>query len=162
VPPLLRLVLDTNILLRGLINARSASGRIVDACDRRRVLMLLSRPLLAEYRGVLTDPGIVERYPELTTPKVEIVLRRLQYVGEVLRAVKARFDDPRDPKDSKVIELAIAGDATHIVSADNDLLSLPAGRGDAARRFRQRLPGTEVLGADDFLDRYGQALEANP
>ena len=160
-PPHLRLVLDTNILLRGLINAGSASGRVLDACDRRRVLMLLSRPLLAEYRAVLRYPAIVERYPELTTPKVEIVLRRLQYIGEVLRAVKVRFDYPRDPKDSKVIELAIAGRATHIVSADNDLLSLPQGRGDAARRFRQRLPATEVLGPDDFLDRYGRAFETD-
>jgi len=161
VPPHLRLVVDTNILLRGLLNSRSASGRIVDACDRRRVLMLLSKPLLAEYRAVLTYPAIVERYTELTSEKVEIALRRLQYVGEVLRAVKARFDYPRDPKDSKVIELAIAGRATHIVSADEDLLSLPGARGDAARRFRQRLPGTEVLRPDDFLNRYGQELETD-
>jgi len=30
----------------------------------------------------------------------------------------------RDPKDNKFLELAIAGNATHIVSGDNDLLEL--------------------------------------
>jgi putative PIN family toxin of toxin-antitoxin system len=127
----------------------------VDACDRRLVVILLSRAVLAEYRAVLTDPAIIERYPELTSPKIEIVLRRIQYVGDVLRAVKVRFDYPRDPKDSKLIELAIAGHATHMVSSDNDLLSLPTGRSEAARRFRQRLPDVKVLRPGDFLRRYG-------
>ena len=66
-----RVVLDTNILLRGMLNIRSAAGRVVRACEERAVVLLLSKPVLAEYRTVLTDRSIVERYPELTFDKVE-------------------------------------------------------------------------------------------
>jgi len=146
-----RVVLDTNILLRGLLNMRSASGRVVEACDSRAVVLLLSKPVVSEYRAVLTDPALVERHPELALEKVETALARLRYVGESLRSVNARFDYPRDPKDSKFIELAIAGGATHIVSGDNDLLCLASGHTDAAMRFRQRARHTRVVDAPTFL-----------
>jgi len=158
VPLRLRLVLDTNVLLRGLLNPRSAAGRVVDACDRRAVLLVLSAPVLAEYWAVLSDPSIVERYAELTHEKVELALRRLRYVGDVFRIVRTRFEYPRDPKDAKFVELAITGRATHIVSGDGDLLSLPAGKDDASKRFRQRLPRVEVLTPSEFLERYADRL----
>lgn len=53
-----RVVLDTNILLRGLLNMRSASGRVVEACDSRVVVLLLSKPVISEYRAVLTAPQL--------------------------------------------------------------------------------------------------------
>jgi uncharacterized protein len=146
-----RVVLDTNILLRGLINMRSSAGRVVDACDRRAVLLLLSRPVLSEYRAILTDPRICARYPELTTDKVNVALRRLRYVADTFRRVESRFAYARDPKDEPFIELAIAGKATHIVTADADLLSLKSGHGEAAKRFRQQGPAIEIVDADTFI-----------
>lgn len=153
-----RLVVDTNVLLRGLINIRSTSGRVLNACDARSVVIVLSNAALSEYRAVLTDPVVVGPYPELTRRKVELVLRRLRYVGDVIRSVGVRFEFPRDPKDAKWIELAIAGRATHIISVDNDLLSLSTGRGDASKRFRQRLPGVDVIEPGEFLRRHAQEL----
>jgi len=144
--------MDTNIHLRGLLNARSACGAVVDICDRRAVVLLLSKPVLSEYRDVLKDPGIVERYPDLTAENVDLALRRLRYVGETLRTRQTFFDFPRDPRDSKFIELAIAGRASHIVSGDKDMLSLNSGYGDAAKRFRQRAPSTRVVDAGNFLN----------
>lgn len=158
VPSQLRLVLDTNVLLRGLLNSRSAAGQVVDACDRRAVLLVLSAPVLSEYWLVLSDASIVERYPELTYEKVELALRRLRYVADVFRTVRTRFDYARDPKDAKFIELAITGRATHIVSGDSDLLSLPAGKDEASRRFRQRLPRVKVLTPSDFLKHFADQL----
>jgi putative PIN family toxin of toxin-antitoxin system len=151
VPLPYRVVLDTNVLLRALINFRSNSGRVVDACDRRSVVLLLSRPVLAEYRHILTAQEVIERYPELTPEKVELVLRRLRYVGDFIRSVRANFEYARDPMDEKFIELAIAAEASHIVTGDNDLLSLTSGRGEAAKRFRQRSPSLRVVDATTFL-----------
>jgi predicted nucleic acid-binding protein len=42
-------------------------------------------------------------------------------MSDYFRAVRARFDFPRDPRDAMLIELAISAKATDIVSADNDL-----------------------------------------
>jgi putative PIN family toxin of toxin-antitoxin system len=151
---------DTNVVLRGLLNIRSASGQIVDAVDRRSVLILVSKPVLAEYQAVLSDPAVVDRFPELTVEKVEIALRRFRFVGEFLREVRARFEYPRDPRDEKLIELAIEGRATDIVSGDDDLLSLPTARGDAARRFRQRLPTVRVVRPAEFLRIHAATLSS--
>jgi uncharacterized protein len=159
VPAPYRVVLDTNILLRGLLNIRSSAGRAVNACDRRAVVLLLSKPVLSEYRAVLTAPTIVERYPELTKEKVEVALRRLRYVGDAIRSVRVDFEYARDPKDEKFIELAVAGEATHIVTADKDLLSLISGYGEAAKRFRQRAPSVRVLDARVFVTMAGISSE---
>lgn len=146
-----RVVLDTNIQLRGLINIRSNAGRVVDACDRRAVVLLLSRPVLSEYRAILTAPEVVERYPELTTERVEVALRRLRYVGDFFRSVRVTFEYARDPKDEMFIELAIAGGASHIVTGDQDLLSLKSGRGEAAKRLWQRAPSLRAVDPATFL-----------
>jgi putative PIN family toxin of toxin-antitoxin system len=153
-----RVVLDTNILVRAFINIGPQSGRIVEACERRRAVPLVSRPMLAEYRFVLTDPQLLSRYPQLKRPEVGIVLERLLYVADIYRRVKERFAYPRDPKDSRLIELVIAGSATHLISTDDDLLALPDGPDDAAKRFRHRLPSVEILTPNEFIKLYGGEL----
>lgn len=150
----LRVVLDTNTLLNGLVNRDSASGRVLDHCEKRRVLLLLSRPVQAEYKRVLGSRALVRRNPEITPEAVELVLRRLRYIGEYLGHIGASFRFDRDRDDEPFIELAIAGAASHVVTGDNDLLSLTVGHDDASRRFRQRLPGIHVLRPAAFLREF--------
>jgi putative PIN family toxin of toxin-antitoxin system len=146
-----RVVLDTNILVRAFINPNSSSGQILFLCEARQVIPLLSHDVLREYCAILKHPAIVERYPQLERPEIEFSLERLTYVSDFYRDTKAKFQFERDPKDAPLIELAIAGRATHLISVDQDLLSLPKGRDDAARRFRQRLPRVQVMKPADFL-----------
>ncbi len=147
-----RLVLDTNILVRAFLNLSSASGRLLKLCEHRQVVPLLSKAVLREYRLILRDAELCARFPQLDRPEVGIALERLAYVGDIYGIIRARFRYPRDPKDSHLIELAIAGKATHLISTDDDLLALPAGRDDAARRFRQRLPAIRVMNPVEFMD----------
>lgn len=150
----LQLVVDTNTLLRGLANAESASARVLKACELRRAVILLSKPVMDEYRRVL---GIVladSRKNRITPREIELVLRRLRYIGEYHRTVRSRFEYPRDPTDSMLISLAIQGRATHIVSHDKDLLSLPNSRTEAGKRFRQRLPQIRVVTALTLLKEH--------
>jgi len=146
-----RLVLDTNTIVRAFINVNSASGRIVTACQTRRLVPLLSSPTLEEYRAVLARPELVERYPELDRPEIAASLERLRYVSDFYRRITTRFCLPRDPRDESFLELAIAGNATHLITADNDLLSLTKAHDDAAKRLRRQLPGLSVLTAEDFM-----------
>jgi putative PIN family toxin of toxin-antitoxin system len=157
----LRLVLDTNVVVRGLASESSAAAKVISAAEQRRFVTLLSRSVVAEYAAVLTDPDLCERFPSLSGGRVGVTLARLRFVGDYLRRISPQFAFPRDQRDAKFIELAIAGRATHIVSCDQDLLSLPIGRTDAARRFRQRLPGVQALEPGDFLARLGAQLELN-
>ncbi|HXE55674.1 MAG TPA: putative toxin-antitoxin system toxin component, PIN family [Tepidisphaeraceae bacterium] len=154
----MRIVFDTNTLLRSLVVGPSAAATVRRAAERRAFITLLSKPVLDEYRAVLTNEQIVGRFPEITPELVEITIRRLRFLGEYLRSPTSQFPYQRDPGDSKFIELAIDLRATHILSFDKDLLSLPRNRGDAGRRFRQRLRGAEVVDAGEFLRKHGAEL----
>lgn len=153
--PLLRVVIDTNTLLRGILSETSAAAKLRRAAENRAVIPLLSKPVLDEYRAVLCRPHLLERFPAISVEKIAFLIQRLLFIGEYVRMPTTRFKYSRDPLDAKFIELAIELRATHIVSADKDLLSLPRGRGDAAKRFRSRLPGVEVLEAQEFLLKHG-------
>ena len=156
-PVLPRLVLDTNTLLSGLANRKSASGRVLGHCESRRALLLMSRPIQTEYRRVLGSAEMMRRNPDITPEAIELVLRRLRYVGQYFGRVTSRFRLDRDPNDEPFIELAIEGSASYLVTNDNDLLSLPQGHDDTAKRFRQRLPALRVLRAAEFLREFEQS-----
>jgi putative PIN family toxin of toxin-antitoxin system len=152
------LVLDTNVLLAGLVSGSSASQKVVDALQARKAVLLISSPVIAEHRAVLLHPAILARFANLTPRRVELALHRLRYVADEYRAVPVRFEFPRDPNDAMFVELAIAGSATHIITLDPDLLSLPGARTDAGKRFRQRLPGIEVLQPAALIEQHGRFL----
>ena len=151
-PTLLRVVLDTNILVRGLLNENSPSGRILRASEERRIVPVLSLAVLGEYRTILSDPDLVEAYPQLDEHRVKTALERLWYVADVCRRIRVRFELPRDPKDSKLVELAIGGWATHLITTDRDLLDLGTGQSPAARKFRRHLPEIEVIKPHAFVE----------
>ena len=147
-------------MLAGLVSANSASQRVVDALMDRKAVPLVSAPVLAEYQAVLLHPAITARFPDLTPRRVAMALHRFRYVADEIAMGRVRFEFPRDPQDAMFVELAIAGGATHIVTLDPDLLSLPNGRTDASRRFRQRLRGVAVARPGPFLDELERRLES--
>jgi putative PIN family toxin of toxin-antitoxin system len=149
--PSWRVVIDTNTVLRGLVGEGSASALVLEAAESRAFVPLLSKPVLDEYRETLLDPELRESLPRLTPQRVEIALRRLRFVGDIIATSRTHFVLPRDPDDAKFIELAIAGEATHLVTFDRDLLSLRASRSEAAQRLRQRSPELSILDAPSFL-----------
>ena len=106
-----------------MVNRASRSRDVVTACEARRAIALTSKPIVDEYRRMLAH--LQERDPSITLFEIQAQLRKLRYLGDYLRQVRASFPFPRDPTDAKLIELAIEAAATHIVSYDADLLSLP-------------------------------------
>ena len=145
-------------MLAGLVSESSASQKVVDALQARKAIPLISPPVMAEYRAVLFHPDILARFANLTPKRVSMALYLLRYVADEYRTIRVRFDFPRDPRDARFIELALAGAATHIVTLDPDLLSLATTRTDAGKRFRQRLPGVGVLRPGALLAQFGQRL----
>ena len=153
-PP--RVVLDTNVLLRALMNRASRSREIVVACEARAAIAVLSKPLIDEYRRVLVHLRTHDE--SITTFEIQSLLRRLRYFGDYQRKIRASFPFARDPTDAKLIELAIDAQATHIITYDADLLSLPRSpkRGRQAvptattRRSRRQAGRVDRLNAGDF------------
>jgi putative PIN family toxin of toxin-antitoxin system len=140
------------VLLSGLVSRNSAAQRIVDAVSRRRFVPLVSSDVMTEYHRVLIHPVVRDRFPRLSLDLVAKVLLRMRYLADVIDTRSTHFLLPRDPLDAKFIELAIAGRATHLISLDDDILSLQESPNDAGRRFRQRLPHLVVQRPAEFVE----------
>lgn len=116
-----RVVFDTVIFVRGLMNPFGRWGRLV--FDRGSEYRLVtSDPVLGEYLDVLRRPRLVRKYRGLATRDVRAVLALLDDAEIV--AVDEIPAVSRDPKDDPFLATAKAGGATFIVSEDNDLLVL--------------------------------------
>jgi hypothetical protein len=138
-PAKLRIVLDTNALVSGLLFG-GEPGRIISLWKKGRVVPLLSKDVLLEYVRVLGYPkfglskeeikGLVE---EQVLPFAEMVV-----VDEIPAII------PDDSGDDKFLALALAGRAKFIVSGDRHLLALGAYRGAAILTPRHFLERSEL------------------
>lgn len=119
----LRVVLDTQVLLRGAVaRTESLTARIYDAWREGRFALLLSDAILAEIEGVLGRPEVLEKLhlsPIEARALVAVLSRRATVITPTTRITRSR-----DPADDKFLECAVAGGADCLVSADADLLSL--------------------------------------
>ncbi|MGI8974906.1 MAG: putative toxin-antitoxin system toxin component, PIN family, partial [Gaiella sp.] len=112
----LRVVVDTNVWVSGLIVPQGASGRVLRAMRERRFELVVSWQLAEELADVLRRPRIA-RY-EISRRDVEDVLRLL-----APGLPTADIDVPiRDPDDTPVVAAALAGAADAIVTGDKDFL----------------------------------------
>src|SRR3712207_4728001 len=119
---------------------------------------LLSKPGMDEYRAVLGGARAVEKFKELKPEAVGGGVLRLMFVGDYVRFPRLKFPFERDVRDQMFLEVAIELRATHIISHDDDLLTLPRSRTEAGRRFRQRLRDVQVVTAAEFVDEYAGRL----
>ncbi|WP_295586323.1 putative toxin-antitoxin system toxin component, PIN family [uncultured Lamprocystis sp.] len=68
----MRAIVDTNILISGLLSKAGVPGKIVDAIVAGRITAVFSSETLAELRDVLTRPRL---QPYLTRAKVDPVAK---------------------------------------------------------------------------------------
>jgi putative PIN family toxin of toxin-antitoxin system len=125
---MIRIVLDTNILVAASRSRRGGSFALLQALRQRRFTALVSVPLLLEYEAVLKRPEQLQasgRTLEMTEAFIDALCR---YVEPVHLHYLWR-PQTRDAADEMVLETALNGRADALVSlnvADFDR---------AARRF---------------------------
>jgi putative PIN family toxin of toxin-antitoxin system len=115
----LRAVVDTNVIIRGILSSTGASALLLEAIRRRRCLLIASRAYLNEIHRVLSRPRFVQRYG-ITRPQRQRLIARL-YTLSLFVQPTGHLALCRDPKDDHLIEIALLGQATHLVSEDDDL-----------------------------------------
>ena len=134
---MLRIVLDTNIFVRALLNRRSVWAQLVNMFGAEHIL-ILSQPILAEVEAVLVRPELRRKYdPTRGWNKTDILAIARSAELVVPADIPATC---RDPNDDKFLATALSGRADYLVSEDNDLLVL--------ERFGQ----TRIVNASTFLN----------
>ena len=119
-PSHLRAVLDTNVILAAHRTRQAASpnAEILARWRRREFQVLHSADTLAEYAEKLLEHG-------MDAAEIEEFIRLLARHGEEVSIVFFHFRHyPVDPDDVMFLLCAINGSATHLVSYDDQLLSL--------------------------------------
>ncbi|MGO8947585.1 MAG: putative toxin-antitoxin system toxin component, PIN family [Ktedonobacterales bacterium] len=114
-----RAVFDTNVLISAFLVPTSTSRRAVDfALDHGK--LLISLPLLRELYGVLQYP----KFDQYASPAQRIQFVNLLTTVGTLTTITVQLQVARDPKDNFVLELAVSGGASVIISGDSDLLTV--------------------------------------
>lgn len=117
----IKAVLDTNVLVSGLVSQKSPPRQVLDAWLEGRYTLVLSLYLVDELAHVLTYPRIVELV-RLTREELEAILAALLSQAELTPGELQLSGVTRDPKDDPVVACAVEGQADYIVSGDQDLL----------------------------------------
>ena len=115
----LRVVMDTSVVVSAALLPSSRPGQALDYAIEQRAI-LLSAATFAELVEVLWRPRF-DRY--LSDARRRELLNDLERVANRV-AITHRIAACRDPKDDKFLELAVSGNASHIITGDNDLLAL--------------------------------------
>jgi uncharacterized protein len=118
-------VFDTNILLSALLSTNSNPFRCLALARIGQVESVTCQEILDEFAEKLLVKFKFSE--EMAQAAVEEVSRfsRLIEISGTLKAV------PDDPDDDRVVECAVIGNATHIVTGDKHLLSLTSHQGIA-------------------------------
>jgi uncharacterized protein len=116
---LLRVVIDTNILLSALIFGSGRVGIFRQLWQDRRFQPLVSKPTVTELIRVLAYPKF-----KLTSAEREDLLADYLPFCEVVTMPLELPEIPicRDPFDEAFLHLAIVGQADYLVTGDRDLL----------------------------------------
>ena len=119
----MKVVLDTNVLLSGLMAPEGAPGRILAAWLEARFDVVMSLEQLAEISRVLGYPKI-HRKLKWDEQRIEQFLRQLYIRAEVIELDSTSVEVPRDPKDVPILATLTASGADVLISGDRDLLEL--------------------------------------
>lgn len=135
----MRAVIDTNILVRSILNPNGPTGRLLNELRAGRFRLLYSEPLLEEIADVLARPRFRDKY-KVTVDDISDILSLIVQEGEEV-SPSAPIEACRDAKDNKVLEAAFFGRADVIVTGDEDLFALDP------------FEGIRVLDLPEFLAR---------
>ncbi|MBI3372788.1 MAG: putative toxin-antitoxin system toxin component, PIN family [Betaproteobacteria bacterium] len=119
----MKVVLDTNVLLSGLMFPEGTPGRIVRAWAEARFGVALSLDQLAEIGRVLEYPKIRRRLG-WDDQQIETFIKQLYVRAEVIELGPLSVEVPRDADDAPILATLAAAKADVLVTGDGDLLAL--------------------------------------
>jgi uncharacterized protein len=138
------IVLDTNVFI-GACLGTGAANRVVEACLLQRFKPLMGAALLAEYEDVLGRASLFVKCRLSASQRSEL----LDIFLANCRWTRIYFGwrpNLRDEGDNHLVELAVAGGATHIVTLNlRDLKSMEL-----------RFPGLEIVTPTQLLAKEPQ------
>lgn len=108
----MRVVIDTNVLVSGIINPHGSPGRVIDSIVSQTIIVVHDDRIMSEYRDVLLRPRFGFQRSD-----VDALLDFIEFSGEHITAGPVDIILP-DPTDLPFLEVAIAGSAEALVTGN--------------------------------------------
>ena len=115
-----RVVVDTNVLISAALRPHGAPRAVVEAIRTASGSLLFSDETIEELRTRINRPKF-DRY--VSREDRAVYVAQLDAVAEWVSIVGAKLGC-RDPEDDKLLETGLMGNASCIVTGDEDLLSM--------------------------------------
>ena len=141
----MKIVLDTNVLVSGLLNPAGTPGRILDLISGGHLTLLYDDRILAEYRDVVARPRL-----RIEPLEAALIIDGIENSGLLLPAPPLDVQLP-DPLDLPFLEVAEAGNARALVTGN--------GRHFTPVRGRVAVP---VLTPAEFFEFWQQSRRYPP
>jgi putative PIN family toxin of toxin-antitoxin system len=136
----MRAVLDTNVLVSGLLKPRGNERLVLALALRRKFVALVSAPIWTEYEAVLRRPEL-----KLQPAEVDQTLAELRRVADLISPTRAVTASP-DESDNRFLECALAGRADYLVTGNK-------------RHFPARHGRTLIVNARELIQFFAPGLQ---
>ncbi len=131
----MKIVLDTNVLVAGLLSPFGPCGDIVRMVSSGALFLCIDARVLSEYREVLERPKFCFDHD-----KIAAILDYIEHHAWVVASTPLSLP-LRDPDDEPFLEIAVSARADYLVT------------GNAAHFPRELCQGVQVVSPADFLKR---------
>ena len=130
---MIKLVLDTNVVVSSVINGQGAEARVFDLAINRAVRLYVSKPILEEYQGVLSRPRF-----QLSQTQVQSILGLIRKAGTLVHPAHKLTVSPDEP-DNRFLECAQMAKANYLVTGNK-------------RDFPRQWKTTAIVNAKELLE----------
>jgi len=113
----MKAVIDTNVLVSAMLTEHGAPRQVIRLCLQRRATPLIGAALFAEYEDVLSRADLFARSPLSKAERFDLLDAFLN-VSAWQSIYYLWRPNLRDSGDDHVVELALAGGASWIVTAN--------------------------------------------
>jgi uncharacterized protein len=132
-------VVDSNIFVSGLIAEKGLPHRLIKLLEEELFILIISEDLREELEEVLNR----EKFSAfLSESKLSKFFRMIDVISTFVLPLTDTPVEIRDPKDQKVLNAALAGNADYLVTGDEDLLAL---------RDEKELEDLKIISLKEFL-----------
>lgn len=140
---MIRVVLDTNVLVSAFISTHGPSRHIFKAWRKGEFELTTSAPLLGELNRVLHRRHVQEKY-RLREADILAYLGLLRIRGTLVAIPPLVRPICSDPSDDRLLACAVIAQASYLVTGDKEVLLLD--RVGAAQIVTPRTFAAQVLG----------------
>ncbi len=108
----MKIVLDTNVLVSGLLTPFGPSGEIVRMISAGKLILYIDARILSEYQEVLHRAKF-----KFNKEYISILLDFIQQYGQFVSSIPLKNPLP-DPDDEPFLEVAIAGNVKSLITGN--------------------------------------------